>query len=82
MMNETDHKPTSRRIYRELTREERARVAKARAEAAAKRDEIVREGRIHKAVTLDEVLPHKSLSKGELRIGSPRPLYLSSAVPS
>ena len=56
MMNETDHKPTSRRIYRELTREERARVAKARAEAAAKRDEIVREGRIHKAVTLDEVL--------------------------
>ena len=49
MMNETDDNPTSQRIYRELTREERARVDKARAEAAAKRDEIVREGRIHKA---------------------------------
>ena len=56
MMNETDHGPTSQRIYRELTCEERARVDKPRAEAAAKRDEIVREGRIHKAVTLDEVL--------------------------
>lgn len=45
-MNE--QQPTSERVYRELSAEERQRLNRARAETEAIRDEIVAEGRIRK----------------------------------
>jgi len=41
-------KPTSERVYRELSNEERQRLVKARAETEATREEILTEGRTRK----------------------------------
>jgi len=41
-------KPTSERIYRELTAEEQCRLADARAETRTLRDDILAEGRLRK----------------------------------
>ena len=42
------NKPTSERIYRELTAEEHCRLANARAHARTLRDDILAEGRLRK----------------------------------
>ena len=41
-------KPTSERVYRELSPGEQQRLQQAREEAASKRDEILAEGKLHK----------------------------------
>ncbi len=41
-------RPTSERVYRDLTPQERARLETARAETLANRDSIMAEGRVHK----------------------------------
>jgi len=42
------NKPTSERVYRELTAEEQCRLADARAETRTLRDDILAEGRLRK----------------------------------